>query len=76
MTPTRVETKLHIYQIMDPNTSKPWVLSWWSDKELRTTVLNILSHVTFKHKYSSRNGEMTERFFFLLQCSHWITIRI
>ena len=35
MTSTRVVTKLHIGQIMESNTSKPWVTSWCSDKENR-----------------------------------------
>ncbi len=32
MTPTRVETKQCTHQIMATNTSKPWVISWCSDK--------------------------------------------
>ncbi len=32
MTPTRVETKQRTHQIMETNTSKPWVISWCSDK--------------------------------------------
>ena len=34
MTRTRVETKQHTTQIMEINTSKPWVTSWCSDKKL------------------------------------------
>ena len=33
MTPTRVETRQPGLQIMESNTSKPWVTSWCSDKE-------------------------------------------
>ena len=32
-TPTRVETRLHIMEIMETNTSKPWDTSWCSDKK-------------------------------------------
>ena len=32
MTPTRVETKQLTTQIMETNTSKPWVIFWCSDK--------------------------------------------
>ena len=34
MTPTRVETRLHIPQIMATSTSRPWDTSWSSKKEL------------------------------------------
>ncbi len=33
MTPTRVETRHVAHQIMEANTSKPWDISWWNDKE-------------------------------------------
>ncbi len=33
MTPTRVETWLSTHQIMATNSSKPWDISWWNDKE-------------------------------------------
>ena len=32
MTPTRVETRQHIRQIMVTNTSEPWDIFWFSDK--------------------------------------------
>ena len=32
MTPTRVETRLKVREIMETNTSKPWDTSWYSDK--------------------------------------------
>ena len=32
MTPTRVETKQRTHQIMETNTSKPWDISWCSEK--------------------------------------------
>ena len=32
MTPTPVETKQRSRQIMETNTSKPWVIFWCSDK--------------------------------------------
>ena len=31
MSPTHVETKQHTTQIMETNTSKPWVISWCND---------------------------------------------
>ena len=34
MIPTRVETSLGTHQIMERNTSKPWVTSWCSEKKL------------------------------------------
>ena len=34
VTPTRVETKQHTHQIMETNTSKPWVTSWFSETKL------------------------------------------
>ena len=33
MTPTRVETRLHMNQIMETNTSRPWDISWLSNSE-------------------------------------------
>ena len=32
MTPTRVETKQRSHQIMETNTSKPWDISWCSER--------------------------------------------
>ena len=33
MTPTRVETWLNTDQTMEKNTSKPWDIFWYNDKE-------------------------------------------
>ena len=46
MTPIRVVTKPLIYEIMEPNTSKPCVTSWCSDKENKNNY--------FKHFESCR----------------------
>ena len=37
MIPTRVEMRQHTRQIMETNTSKPWVTSWYSDRKPSTT---------------------------------------
>ena len=52
MIPTRVEMRQYTRQIMETNTSKPWVTSWYSDRKPSTTS-KILSRKAIMKKIMS-----------------------
>ena len=72
MTTTSVETKRHIRQIMESNTSKPWVTSWCIDKENKNDYLKHLKSCRMSLLSINIVQEMEHnlKVFFLLQCSH------
>ena len=52
MIPTRVEMRQHTRQIMETNTSKPWVTSWYSDRKPSPTSQILSREAIMKKKMS------------------------